>query len=168
VTCFIKDIEDFSNSMSHKIRINSPESYRNSWIRKGIHTKLYCVIATEFCNSKGVRCNFSQEYHTDFPLLRSAVTCSRNQCLLKGIVKRIDSGMLRLSLLSFWHDPYDTNETCKCTSSINDFIHRSIRHIYVLEFPRVIIFYHLFMGLRKIRKLKRVYFMILLKGKMVF
>jgi len=49
----------------------------------------------------------------------------------------------------FWHDPNDTNKMCKCTNSMSDSIHRSIRDIYILEFPCVIIFYHLFMGLRR-------------------
>jgi len=68
---------------------------------------------------------------------------------VRGIVKIIDSGMLRLSLLYFWHDPYDTNKISKCTTFINDSIHRSTRDLYVLEFPYVLLFYRLLMGVRK-------------------
>jgi len=49
----------------------------------------------------------------------------------------------------FWHDPYSTNETRKSTTSINDAIHKSIRGAYILEFPCVLLFNHMFMGLRK-------------------
>ena len=75
--------------------------------------------------------------------------------------------MLRLSLFSFWHDPNDTNETSKRTAFINNFIHRSIRGDYALELPCVLLLHILFMGLRKIRKLKKIYFMILIRGIMV-
>ncbi|OIT01969.1 pentatricopeptide repeat-containing protein, chloroplastic [Nicotiana attenuata] len=48
----------------------------------------------------------------------------------------------------FWHDPYDANETSKCTTSINYSIRRNARDVYILILQCVILFYHLFMGLK--------------------